>query len=97
MGEICSKSSAHSGGHTLLSSSPSSPPAQAGGSRPVNQSDPRAAAAAAAERRVKDGQSRGVRKDTAKGGALSKKLVETNRAIDQRTPEQHMPERVVWD
>lgn len=36
-----------------------------------------------------------MRKDGPKGGALSKKLVETNRAIDQRLPEQQMPERIV--
>lgn len=55
MGGICSKSSAYSGGHTVLSNSPSGPPSPSSGRpRPVNDSNPAAAAAAAAERRAKD-------------------------------------------
>lgn len=36
-----------------------------------------------------------MQKGGAKGGALAQKLAETNRAIDQRAPEQKAPERVV--
>ncbi|KAF8308024.1 hypothetical protein DL93DRAFT_2087420 [Clavulina sp. PMI_390] len=94
MGCIPSKSGgAHSGGHTVLSGSDPASPSRG----PANQSDPRAAAAAAAERRAKESQNRGVSKNGVKGGALAKKLVETNRAIDQRRPEEQIPERVVYD
>lgn len=54
MGGICSTSSAHSGGHTVLSSSSSPGSTGPGRSRPVNEPDPGAAAAAAAERRAKN-------------------------------------------
>lgn len=46
MGSLCSKSSTHEGGHTILG------PGDAG-STSLNRPDPRAAAAEAAERRVK--------------------------------------------
>jgi hypothetical protein len=48
MGNLCGKSSAYSGGHTVLGSSEGQP---AGGPASARPSDPRAAAAEAAQRR----------------------------------------------
>jgi len=48
MGSLCSKSSNHSGGHTVLGPEPTNQ----GGAPRVNDPDPRAAAAAAAELRL---------------------------------------------
>jgi len=47
MGSLCSKSGAHSSGHTVLASSSSTNPGD------PSRSDPRTAAAEAAERRLK--------------------------------------------
>lgn len=52
MGSICSKSSVHNGGHTVLGPEPAN---QLGGNAPrVASSDPRTAAAEAAERRLRE-------------------------------------------
>ncbi|KAF8807423.1 hypothetical protein BYT27DRAFT_7189503 [Phlegmacium glaucopus] len=84
MGSLCSKSSAHEGGHTVLGSG------DAGSSSLNRPSDPRAAAAEAAERRVKLAQSRGT-----KGGKLAKQLAEQGSA--KPVPQPREEERLVWD
>ncbi|KAI0033164.1 hypothetical protein K488DRAFT_33264, partial [Vararia minispora EC-137] len=83
MGAVCSKSSAHTGGHTVLSPSASSP----------SPADPRAAAAAAAEQRLKTEQQRGVNKSNPISGQLAAKLEASKRA--PRMPEQRQEERLV--
>lgn len=52
MGSLCSKSSTHEGGHTVLGSGPNSPVNANSGAAASRPSNPRLAAAEAAERRL---------------------------------------------
>ncbi|OCH96174.1 hypothetical protein OBBRIDRAFT_718948 [Obba rivulosa] len=88
MGSICSKASAHSGGHTVLGSADVNQPG--GSQRPAN---PRAAAAEAAERRQKAEQARGISSSNPKGGQLAAKLEASRTA--PRVLEQRQEERLV--
>ncbi|KAF8976559.1 hypothetical protein BDQ17DRAFT_1229446 [Cyathus striatus] len=90
MGSLCSKSSAHSGGHTVLGSAQNS-----GDSRPnptTSRPDPRAAAAEAAERRLKQEQTRGTNSTNPNQGRLAAQVAKQSSRV---TPESRQEERLV--
>ncbi|KAF4572898.1 hypothetical protein AB1N83_000459 [Pleurotus pulmonarius] len=91
MGSLCSKSSTHSGGHTVLGSTGSvgTRPAPGASSPP----DPRAAAAAAAERRQQAEQARGTHAANPKRGHLAAQVGKTSSA----TANNRKDDRLVWD
>ncbi|KAH9985382.1 hypothetical protein BJV74DRAFT_775730 [Russula compacta] len=85
MGAICSKSSTHSGGHTLVSSTTGGPHTSAIGGRPQRQAPRqqhhpqtadarRSQAAAAAEQRMKAENKRGVSAANPNSGQLAARL-----------------------
>ncbi|TFK57288.1 hypothetical protein OE88DRAFT_1614260, partial [Heliocybe sulcata] len=87
MGSLCSKSSTHSGGHTVLGSDAQvlggdGPPASS------SRGDPRSAAAEAAERRMKAAQARGTNASNPNQGRLAAQAEEAaknaNRAVLER-------------
>ncbi|KAE9411108.1 hypothetical protein BT96DRAFT_802261, partial [Gymnopus androsaceus JB14] len=82
---ICSKPSAHSGGHTVLSASDND--AETANSHV----DPRAAAAEAAERRLKASQMRGTNSSNPNQGKLAAQASKTPRL----TAEPQQEERIV--
>ncbi|TFK41140.1 hypothetical protein BDQ12DRAFT_720846 [Crucibulum laeve] len=107
MGAFCSKSSAYSGGHTVLGSASDNTNSSAP-SRP----DPRSAAAEAAERRLKavsspsdfmffsfleshiQAQARGTNASNPNKGRLAQQVA---RQTSKPAPEQQQEERLVWD
>jgi len=91
MGSLCSKSSAHSGGHTVLGSTPGAANAAGDASSPPN---PRAAAAEAAERRLKTAQARGTHASNPKKGQLASQAAKQSSKFK---PEPREQERLVWD
>jgi len=86
MGNLCSKSGTHSGGHVVLGSSSvttnSAPPV-----------DARAAAAEAAEQRMKAAQARGTNASNPNQGKLAAKVA----ANPKRVPQARQEETLVWD
>lgn len=90
MGSICSKSGAHSGGHTVLGSASTTP---ASASRPQNQSEARAARAEAAEQRLKAAQARGTHSSNPNKGKLASQAAKPVKF----TPEGRQEDRLVWD
>lgn len=90
MGSICSKSGAHSGGHTVLGSAPAS---VASASRTPNSSDARAARAEAAEQRLKAAQARGTHSSNPNKGKLASQAAKPAKV----TPEGRQDDRLVWD
>ncbi|KAF9526445.1 hypothetical protein CPB83DRAFT_857824 [Crepidotus variabilis] len=94
MGNLCSKSLNHEGGHVILSSETSGGNAarSQGASAPPN---PRAAAAEAAERRIKAAQTRGIHGSNPNRGKLSDQLAKQNSS--KVSPEEQIPERLVYD
>ncbi|EIN13729.1 hypothetical protein PUNSTDRAFT_129405 [Punctularia strigosozonata HHB-11173 SS5] len=93
MGSMCSKSSTHEGGHTVLGSGSDANQNSLGGSA-HRREDPRAAAAAAAEARLKREQERGTHASNPNRGRLASKL-EASKAA-KTTPE-GVPDRVIYD
>ncbi|KAI0051700.1 hypothetical protein FA95DRAFT_1484869 [Auriscalpium vulgare] len=91
MGSLCSKSSTHTGGHTVLDGA--APPAQPVRGQPAPAADPRSAAAAAAEQRRKAEQKRGTNASNPNRGRLTSQM-EASRAA-AKLPEQRQEERVV--
>ncbi|KAG0708877.1 hypothetical protein DFH29DRAFT_794702 [Suillus ampliporus] len=69
MGSLCSKASAHSGGHQVLGSTATRSNGQDYGT--TSPPDPRAAAAEAAERRMKTAQARGTNASNPNRGRLA--------------------------
>lgn len=102
MGAICSKSSNHTGGHTLVSSTDAQPRASAGRPRPQQPSHPpqgaearRSQAAAAAERRMKAESKRGVTTANPNSGQLAARLEASKSA--PLVPEPRQEAALVWD
>ncbi|KAF8591833.1 hypothetical protein K439DRAFT_1401127 [Ramaria rubella] len=95
MGNFCSKSSTHSGGHTLVPSTRVNQPSYGTGTsgRP-NGAEARSAAAAAAENRRKAEQNRGVNAANPNQGRLAAKLEASKAGLSEQ---QEQPERIVWD
>ncbi|KAH8102653.1 hypothetical protein BXZ70DRAFT_798235 [Cristinia sonorae] len=100
MGNLCSKSNDHEGGHVPLPSSGGArqkqtlggaASSQAGGERP----DPRTAAAQAAEERMKAAGQRGVSAKNPNKGRLAAQLEAQKTA--PRVPEARQEERLVYD
>ncbi|KAG2044832.1 hypothetical protein BDR03DRAFT_937334 [Suillus americanus] len=92
MGSLCSKASAHSGGHQVLGSTA----AQSNdGTTATPHSDPRAAAAEAAERRLKTAHARGTNASNPNRGRLAEQVVTAKAAKPVPTPRDE--ERLVWD
>lgn len=85
MGSLCSKSGAHSSGHTVLASSSSTNPGD------PSRSDPRAAAAEAAERRLKAAHARGTSASNPNQGKLASQLAKPPK------PSTQQEENLVWD
>ncbi|EPQ60806.1 hypothetical protein GLOTRDRAFT_68774 [Gloeophyllum trabeum ATCC 11539] len=98
MGSLCSKSSTHNGGHTVLGSNSS---AQVlGGNAPSEQSsrvDPRSAAAQAAERRMKEAQTRGTNASNPNQGRLAAQAEAAARNANKALPSEREDSRLVWD
>ncbi|KAG5648004.1 hypothetical protein DXG03_007038 [Asterophora parasitica] len=88
MGNLCSKSGTHSGGHSVLGQS-------SGATNPAasSPSDPRTAAAEAAERRLKAAQARGTTAANPNQGRLAAKAANQPKFA----PEPRQEERLVWD
>ncbi|KAF8872133.1 hypothetical protein CPB84DRAFT_1799897 [Gymnopilus junonius] len=95
MGSLCSKSSTHEGGHTVLSSGPNSPANANSGAAASRPSNPRLAAAEAAERRLQAAQRRGTNEANPQRGKLAGQLAKQNSS--KLVPEAQQPERLVWD
>ncbi|KAG1864188.1 hypothetical protein DFJ58DRAFT_773001 [Suillus subalutaceus] len=92
MGSLCSKASAHSGGHQVLGSTATQ---SNDGTTATLPSDPRAAAAEAAERRLKTAHARGTNASNPNRGRLSEQVVTAKAAKLVPTPRDE--ERLVWD
>jgi len=88
MGSLCSKSGAHSSGHTVLAS-----PSAALNPGGLSTTDPRAAAAEAAERRLKTAQARGTSASNPNQGKLASQLAKPAKPVSQSRQE----ENLVWD
>jgi len=95
MGNICGKPSDHTGGHTLISSSPSTPSA-VGGAPANSSSNPRAAAALAAEQRLKANQNRGTHTSNPNKGKLAGQLANTKKP-QASGPANSREDQLVWD
>ncbi|KAF8973942.1 hypothetical protein BDZ97DRAFT_409219 [Flammula alnicola] len=97
MGSLCSKSSAHEGGHTVLGSGPvnSNSGARSVPSVASPRPDPRAAAAEAAERRLQAAQKRGTSAANPKQGKLASQLAKQNSSKPGAQPQEE--DRLVWD
>ncbi|KZT30394.1 hypothetical protein NEOLEDRAFT_1053173 [Neolentinus lepideus HHB14362 ss-1] len=96
MGSLCSKSSTHSGGHTVLGSN--SAAQVLGGNGPSQQSsrvDPRSVAAEAAERRMKAAQARGTNTSNPNQGRLAAQAEAAARNASKGIPQRPQEDRLV--
>jgi len=93
MGSICSKSSNHTGGHTVLSSSPTT---VGGPSAATQGSNPREAAALAAEQRMKAAKNRGTNTSNPNKGKLAGQLADSKKQ-PANAPASSREDQLVWD
>ncbi|KDQ06919.1 hypothetical protein BOTBODRAFT_167570 [Botryobasidium botryosum FD-172 SS1] len=96
MGSLCSKSSDHTGGHTVLASSSNT---LGGSSAPGPQSsntNPREAAALAAEQRMNAAKARGTNASNPNKGKLASKLAESKKQ-PANAPGASREDQLVWD
>ncbi|KAF8509817.1 hypothetical protein JB92DRAFT_2729270 [Gautieria morchelliformis] len=91
MGNLCSKSSTHTGGHTLVDPAGPRQPTYGSG-RVAPDVDARRAAAQAAENRLKAEQHRGVNRANPNQGRLAAKLEASKSGASEQD---EMPDRVV--
>ncbi|KAG1750007.1 uncharacterized protein EDB91DRAFT_1047118 [Suillus paluster] len=91
MGSLCSRASAHSGGHQVLGSTAAQSNGQNYGT--TSAPDPRAAAAEAAERRLKTAQARGTNTSNPNRGRLAGQVETAKAAKPEPTPREE--ERLV--
>jgi len=102
MGSLCSKSSNHSKGDSIVlraprikSSTRTTAPRTLGAQGEEHPDDPRAAAALAAEQRLKAAQTRGTNASNPNQGRLAAQL-EATKSTSQ-APEARQQDGLVWD